>query len=172
MGNSAGAPHTCAHPIGTAPRLKTGERGTICLCVCACLRPPTRGSRRPTCVCLQPWVTRCAPRVRGRGGARLLRGCGMSVRSGHTHVHTHTNVWACLSAWGPRMGGQHACGLVCALPRHHQMVPCLHVTFWAPKPAPCRGDTGWRDIALCGVMTLPGAGPWVLDRAPTTARER
>lgn len=176
-GNSAGVPHTCARPTHVlAPQalphqLKTRERGTMALSVCARSHPPTRGSRRPTCVCLQPRVTGCALWVRGRGGACLLHGCGTSVRSGHTRVHTHTSVRACLSTRGPCVGGQRACGLACAVPRHRQMVPCLHVTSWGPKPAPCGGDTGRTGIALCGVMTLPGAGPWVLGRAPTTPRE-
>lgn len=82
---------------------------------------------------------------------------GLCMCAQHTRVHMHTSVrvagcaHACIHkrAGAPlcelvweRVGGQRACQAACAVPRHHQMVPCLHVTFWGPKPAPC-GRT-WR----------------------------
>lgn len=193
----------CTHVLTLSvlpTRLKIGKCGTICLhactitpCVCACSHTqPTRGSGCPAEPCTHPTpacatvglpvhppacarARGCAPRGRTPGlrTQRCVFTCAV-VCVCVSCVHTHACggaprcewVWACV-------GGQHVCGLVCVVPRHQQMVPCLHITFQGPKPAPCGGT--WGDTALAGVMTLPSAGPWVLGLSSqaetlTTAR--
>lgn len=101
----------------------------------------------PAGACSHAWASACANMevcVNTWGCAYV---CALWARvCTHTHEFRalgHTRVCTARGAsLGARVGGQHSCGLACAVPRHHQMVPCVRVTFWGHKPAPCAGTRG------------------------------
>lgn len=118
-------------PQALPHQLKTRERGTMALSVCARSHPPTRGSRRPTCVCLQPRVTGCAPRVRAVGAwtwrcvftAWLWYECALRA---HACAHAHER--AGMPEHAGALRGWAACvwaGVCCAqAPPDGALPPC------------------------------------------------
>lgn len=80
-------------------------------------------------------------------------------------MHKHAGAPLCEWAW-EHVGGQRLCGLACAVPRHHQMVPCLHVTFWGPKPAPCGRTWGGQWGAHCPLWGDDITWCWPMDAWP------
>lgn len=124
-------PYLCVQPRA---RLRAHRRVPAAVRSCAWVRARTVGVRDWVCkhrgARLQVWLCVCSAHVCVRART-CTRVCGQ------WGVHTHAGAPLC--EWArERVGGQSACGLACAVPGHHQMVPCLHVTFWGPKPAPCR----------------------------------
>lgn len=133
-------PYLCVQPRA---RLRAHRRVPAAVRSCAWVCAHTVGVHNWVCrgARLQVWWCVCSAHVRvcARTCTRVWGQWGAHMRAG-----------APLCEWArKRVGGQRACGLACAVPGHHQMVPCLHVTFWGPKPAPCRGTR---------VGTVPSVG--------------
>lgn len=163
----------CTHPLSAACPAETQSAAPTCVCVLRhgthVAQVSNRASRSaPGCesTCGLTWAPvaqlgthlrvpavmpgrahlqtqRCVLKV-----GRCVHMCVLCARvCAHTQVPgtgMHTRVCTAHGAsLGVRVGGQHTCGLACAVPRHHQMVPCLRGTFRGHKPAPCTGTWGW-----------------------------
>lgn len=157
----------CTHPLSAACPAETQSAAPTCVCVLRqahtwhrcptelhaqplAVRAPVGSpghlwlSWAPTCECLQSCLGELTCKHRGV----CVHVCVLCARvCAHTQVpgtgmHTHVCT-AHGASLGVRVGGQHTCGLACAVPRHHQMVPCLRGTFRGHKPAPCTGTWGW-----------------------------
>lgn len=138
-------------------------------CACSCVHPCMGEHVHRGCVQLGVQTRRCAFTC---GVARVCAQCTCLC------VHMHTSVWAvgythvCTRAWEPHCVSGHGSVWVGSVPvGWHVLSP--GTTRWCPTsmspfedpnlhPVEGRGRGAWGgNDALCGVMTLPGAGPWV-----------